>query len=401
MATLVHTYTVSVMLHTAAPQVAPHTPINTAELQRRTIRKDDYVSCNTAFIDCRTPGSELKENYSIIGAGVTQNPDQVINLEVPHGFNLGAAAMPNGVTNNLHLHFTAEVFLNFRGDWLMRWGADGRDGEYLMQPGDIVTVPTWIFRGFTNVGRDDGWLFTALGFDNTGGIIWGPSVLEDARTHGLYLSADNQLIDTAAGEVITADTELITPMPGDELAKLRHWSAEQMRSRVVTLADLDYSPHPFLCTELPGGRAGLALVVGYGMTEDRDQVPPVHYPHNFNLAWLRADVGEGMLTHRHDVAQALIVYSGRWRVTVNRGDEEIVTEIGPDDTMSVPAGAWRRFEVAGEEPGELVVVNSGDGRVHLEWDDEVRRLAKEKGYAQDAAGYVAPWAVVRSSVLDD
>ena len=52
------------------------------------------------------------------------------------------------------------------------------------------------------------------------------------------------------------------------------------------------------------GRARFAQVIGYGMTEDRDQVPPVHYPHNFNLGWLRAERGEGMLTHRHGGTQA-------------------------------------------------------------------------------------------------
>ena len=51
--------------------------------------------------------------------------------------------------------------------------------------GAIVTVPTWIFRGFTNIGADDGWLFTALGFDNTGGIVWAPTIMRGAREHGL------------------------------------------------------------------------------------------------------------------------------------------------------------------------------------------------------------------------
>ena len=110
-----HTYTVECMTATDTSVTATDNPVSAADLARRTLRRTDYVSCNTAFIDCRMPGSTLKENYSIIGSGVTQNPDQVINLEEPHGFNIGAAAMPNGVNNNLHLHFTAEVFLNFRG----------------------------------------------------------------------------------------------------------------------------------------------------------------------------------------------------------------------------------------------------------------------------------------------
>jgi hypothetical protein len=50
------------------------------ELERRTIRRADWVPSHTAFIDCRTPGSDRKENYAFIGAGVSQNPNQYVNL---------------------------------------------------------------------------------------------------------------------------------------------------------------------------------------------------------------------------------------------------------------------------------------------------------------------------------
>ena len=156
------------------------TVVPPGEVVRRTIRRSDWVPCKAAFIDCRTPGSDRKDNYSFIGAGVSQNADQFVNLTEPHGFNLGAAGMPNGTTNSLHLHFTAEVFINFDGDYQLRWGADGRQGEYRSVDGDVISVPTWIFRGFTNVGDDEGVLLTVLGRDDTGGIIWGPDVLREA-----------------------------------------------------------------------------------------------------------------------------------------------------------------------------------------------------------------------------
>src|SRR5690606_27686464 len=179
--------------------------VDAAEIDRRTIRKSDWVACNAAFIDCRTPGSDQKENYSFIGVGVSQSDSQYINLTERHGFNTGAAGMPNGISNNLHLHFTAEVFINLGGEFRLRWGVDGKQGEYVSHDGDVISIPTWIFRGFTNEGPDDGVLFTVLGRDDTGGIIWGPSVLREAESYGLHLTADNKLIDTVAGDVLPED----------------------------------------------------------------------------------------------------------------------------------------------------------------------------------------------------
>jgi len=91
----------------------PTTKSNAAD---RLIRYEDLVPCSLAFIDCKIPGSDRKVNYSVIGAGVTQSHDQVVNLAEPHGFALGVAAMPHGVTNNLHMHYTAEVFMIYRGE---------------------------------------------------------------------------------------------------------------------------------------------------------------------------------------------------------------------------------------------------------------------------------------------
>ncbi len=372
-------------------------PVTEAEAARRTIRRSDFVSCNQAFIDCRTPGSDRKENYAMIGPGVSQSADQVVNLREPHGYNIGAAAMPNGITNNLHLHFTAEVFYCFRGEFLLRWGADGKDGELVLREGDIASIPTWIFRGFTNIGPDDGWLFTSLGHDDTGGIIWGPSVLREAEGHGLFLTADNQLIDTLAGDELPEDTELVRPMPEEQIAELRRYTAEEMRRRVATTADLEFSQAPFLDSALPGGGAHLALVVGYGMTEDRHQEPRVFNPHGHNVAWLRAEPGQGMLAHRHAETQVLLVKDGEWEVTLNLHDE-VTVRLGPWDMLSVPRGAWRALRNTGDDTATMLVINGGDGRVRLEWDGEVVKAAADAGVALDPNGYVAPYALVPRTV---
>jgi mannose-6-phosphate isomerase-like protein (cupin superfamily) len=383
--------------------------VTAAELERRTIARSDWVPCNSAFIDCRTPGSDRKQNYSFIGAGVSQNSDQYVNLEENHGFNLGAAGMPNGVTNNLHMHFTAEVFINFGGEFLVRWGPSGDQGEYLSTDGDVISVPSWIFRGFTNVGPDDAILLTVLGHDVTGGIIWGPSVLKEAESYGLHLTADNRLIDTVAGDVLPEDVDLIKPMRQIDIDALTPYTPLEMRGRVTQNADRAWIGRPFLCSTLPGGGAELALVIGYGLSEDRRAVPRLHEPHHFNLAWLRARTGEGVLTHRHRETQVLVAKAGRWRVTLNRGDDERSVELGPQDALSVPPGTWRSITLletgpgraADADTGEMLVVNGSDGRVRIEWDETVVEQARRSGWVMDPNGYLAPASVLNTATEDD
>ncbi|WP_426185987.1 cupin domain-containing protein [Microbacterium sp. TWP3-1-2b2] len=377
--------------------------VDDTEIARRTIRRSDWVPCNSAFIDCRTPGSDQKENYSFIGVGVSQNASQYINLTENHGFNTGAAGMPNGISNNLHMHFTAEVFINLGGEFRLRWGVDGKQGEYVSHDGDIISIPTWIFRGFTNEGPDEGILYTVLGRDDTGGIIWGPSVLREAESYGLHLTADNQLIDTVAGDVIPDDVPLITPMKQHYIDELTSYSVEELRSRVIQPGDRKYSSHALLCTGVDGGAVDVALVIGYGMTENRRQVPSIHEPHSFNIAWVRATAGQGVLQHRHSRTQALLIKSGRWDITLN-GDPSTTVTLGAGDSFSVPEGSWRSYvcvEDGEAGPGEILVINGGDDRVYLEWAPEVIAAAEAADLTIDPNGYLAPLGVMVTATEDD
>jgi hypothetical protein len=63
-------------------------------LEARIVRYADLKPCYNAFIDTRTPGSEAKENFTIIGPGVSENPDQHVHIAEPHGFNIGGARQP-------------------------------------------------------------------------------------------------------------------------------------------------------------------------------------------------------------------------------------------------------------------------------------------------------------------
>ena len=133
--------------------------------------------------------------------------------------------------------------------------------------GDIISVPTWIFRGFTNEGPDDGILLTVLGHDVTGGIIWGPSVLQGGR---VVRSAPDrrQPADRHRRRRRAArpTSPLIKPMKQKYIDELTTYTVEEMRRRVIQPGDRVYSRTSLLCASLPGGGAELASAIGYGMT---------------------------------------------------------------------------------------------------------------------------------------
>jgi len=363
--------------------------ITSAQAKSRVITPDEMVSCNLAFIDCKLPGSHLKQNYSFIGPGVTQSSAQVVNIPEPHGFNIGAAAMPKGVTNNLHLHFTAEVFLIHEGTWRFRWGANGENEAEFSAPA-ILSIPTWIFRGFTNVSPQEtcGMVYTVLGGNNTGGIIWHPSILAAASEYGLYLSKDNMLIDVNAGDTLPDASQLLTPLPPEEIAALRHYSVEEMRQRAVTGEDRRWSADGLLDSVLPGHGGEIAPVIGFGMSQDRHSAPAIVNPHGFSVEWLRLAAEHVVGRHLCPDVQVIMVFKGSLKVTWNQAGEE-VSVIAPErSVISVPANSWRQYCAIGGDV-ECILTTQGDQRKRIYWDDEI--LAQAKGYNRclDPDGYVA------------
>lgn len=357
------------------------------DMRKRLIRRQDMVACKVAFIDCKMPGSTAKENYSLIGPGVTQAEDQVVNITEPHGFSLGVAAMPPGTVNNLHVHYTAEVFMVFSGTWLFRWGAEGKDGEIIGRPGDVVSIPTWIYRGFSNVGDDDGWIFTALGGDDTGGIIWHPTILATAAQYGLYLRRDNMLIDTAEGAPQPAPEDLIEPLDAATIAAMRRFDAAAMRKRVVQAGERAWSSRALLDSVLTGHASEIAPVLGHGMSQDLEHVPPVGNPHGFSIEWLRIAPGQQVGPFQLAETQALLVFAGAIDVAL---DGAAPFRALSREVVSVPANAWRSIASVGEVATEIAVITAGDHKKHPVWAADIAAAAATAGLGVDHAGYVAP-----------
>ena len=359
-----------------------------AEAQRRHIRRSQYRSCDDAFIDVRLPGSTPKENYAIIGQGVTQNPGQRVNLREPHGFNIGAAGMAPGITNNLHLHFTAEVFIACEGRFTLRWGAAGDEGQAVLDEDDVICMPTWMFRGFSNNGNSHGFLMTVLGGDDTGGIIWSPDVIHRARDTGLYLGRDNQLIDVPEGQAPPPDDALLPLMPPHEVALLRRWSVAEMMARCVKPAQRDFRAAT-LDAVLPGHGWQLAPVIGWGLSQHRSHRPAITDPQGFSVEWLRVAAGQRSAPFFIDETAVLVHARGPLQVALNTGDQQVLTDLGGWDTLSLPAGCWRQFINTGAQDAEALLVVAGDSPKTVHFNSDVPTAAAALDTTLDAGGRLA------------
>jgi quercetin dioxygenase-like cupin family protein len=347
-----------------------------------------------AFIDYCIPASTPKYNYALIGPGVSQNPNQPVSLREPHGFQVGGVSMPHGKTNPAHMHFTCEVFICTRGDWRIEWGFNPTVTSAPIGEGDLVSVPTWIYRGFTNIGVDDGFMFTALGGDNTGGILWGPSTLEAAAAQGVQLTDGYRIVDSRRGDRMGPDERPVQPMTAEEIAQLKPWSVAEMARRIVRFADLPWSSRALLDASLPGCGAELAPAIGLGITQDRDQLAPVQNPHGLSIEWLRIPPGGQVSRHLMQEKQVLIVKEGAIDVTVETTAGPVTRRaMGQDkawDTYSLPHQCWRTLRNPGHTPALAVLMTAGDHRKRIEWDAGVAaRAAADRGWSIDANGYVA------------
>ena len=372
----------------------PNTVIVTpAEAERRHLKRKYYVPCVDAFIDCRLPGSMPKENYSMIGPGVTQNASQFINLQEPHGFNIGAAGMYPGVTNNLHLHFTSETFIVPTGAYTLRWGVRGDEGELPLAAGDIAVMPTWAFRGFTSASEQFGLLMTVLGGDDTGGIIWSPDVLRRARETGLWLSKDNEVIDATLTGVDPAAEELLTLMPEAEIAALKRWSVEQMRAQVIKKSELDFREATL--DTAAGHHWKIAPAVGNGLSQHREHRPKVLAPQSFSVEWVQIESGHGSASFSVAEKMVLISLSPALEVALNTGTDTVVLRLGFEDMISIPAHALRAFRCPiGAATSEAVMVIAGDHVKHPVFNTAVIAKARANDVMLDAGCKLA-----RASVL--
>lgn len=364
------------------------------ELLQRFIPFDGLRYSTDAFIDYRIPGCAPKKNFALIGPGVSQNPNQPVSLREKHGFQVGGVSMPAGTINPPHMHFTAEVFICTKGRWQMHWGFDPDTHTAEVGEGDIFTVPTWIYRGFQSLGPQDAFMFTALGRDDTGGILWGPWTLDAAREQGVHLTEDYRIIDEQLGQQWTDSDKRLQPMSIQDIAALRKWTPAAMGKRAVRFADLDWSSEALLDSCLPSCGAQLAPVIGLGMSQDRNHLAPVMNAHGFSIEWLLLPPGAGVSRHHLVDKQVLVVYRGEVEIMAEGTDAHALFQAKGStegwDSYAMPAHVWRSYRNNTSKEAVMLVMTPGDHSKRIVWSDEVVQAAAEANRAIDANGFVAP-----------
>ncbi|MEM7728087.1 MAG: cupin domain-containing protein [Pseudomonadota bacterium] len=296
-------------------------------LEDRLVRYADLRPCYNAFIDTRTPGSEAKENFTIIGPGVSENPNQHVHIAEPHGFNIGGARQPPGCVNSQHSHDTAEVFLVHSGTWRFDMGEHGDDARVTLEAGDIISIPTGIFRGFTNVGDDTGYLFAILGEDDPGRVTWAPKVFEMAKDYGLVLLETGRLIDKEKGETVPDDVEIMPPPRAEDLASMKVISQSEAdalvwRAKVRSTGRTD-------------------VIIGPDGYFD--------WPHGFIVKRLGPSHKRPAYDEIRRDARVVFIQNGHAKITIDDGSVDLST----GDTFSVPPSSKHRIEA---EDGTILLV---------------------------------------------
>lgn len=328
--------------------------------QGRVIRYGDLIPSTHAFIDTRTPGSDQKENFCLIGPGVAEDPGQHVHIRIPHGFNVGGARQPRGCKNSHHSHDTAEVFVVHRGQWKFTWGVDGSDGEVVLGAGETISIPTRVFRGFENVGDDDGFLFAVLGGDDPGHVTWAPYVFEDAKDYGLVLLEDGRLIDTAAGQLIPEDGRRQAAPTSEEVASFSRLSFAQMRQCVVTAEDWP-GLHSGGLSRCEGVQEWAVL----GPENPREDMPTgrLDWEHGFHVRQISIDAGASVPLHVREEEEVVFVQSGSVEILCDSAP--IALEEG--DLVTAPIGEPRGFTNHGNRRCELIVVRGGNHPAAAQW----------------------------------
>jgi quercetin dioxygenase-like cupin family protein len=304
-------------------------------MTERIARFNELTPSTLPFVEGRIEGHKERKNYSIVGPGVAEDSQQSVKISKPHGYNLGAVSANPKNGSGLHSHTTAEVFLIYSGNWRFYWGADGKN-EIILSKGDIISMPTNMFRGFENAGDEEGLIFVVLGNDDPGIITWVPNVLIKAKETGLALLDDNSLVDLKESE-IPPNRKLLEPITNEMLQKFDNYQIHEIEKFICRFKN--QTNHEI---DLKNG-IKLIQIIGSNFSNNKyDHL--INHNTGFNLSILKAKKGliEDLI---FDKPTILFSQKGTWKVKIKKDEFNINSK----DTFSLPLNTKVSISIDNDE----------------------------------------------------
>ena len=318
----------------------------TQDINSRLVKFNELVPSKVPFVEGKLKGHQDRLNYSIVGPGVSEDTKQNVKIAEEHGFNIGAvsAAPMNG--SGLHSHTTAEVFLIFSGSWRFYWGTDGKEGEVVLNKGDVASFPTNMFRGFQNVSDENALIFVVLGENDPGVITWTPKVLEKAKESGMVLLNDNTLVDLDKNKIPDGKVAL-EPIKEKDLESFDHYTSEEIEKYVIRYENKD----KYLKDDEHYNSNSILNYLDHFNVHNKDFEPNIDHNTGFGLTMLKGKNAH-IQPYTLKESEVYLCLEGEWEVTCN--DQK--TTIGPNDSFSSPRGSNRSLKNISNQEGSIFII---------------------------------------------
>ena len=329
-------------------------------IESRLVRYSELKPCTNAFIDTRSPGSDKKENFTVIGPGVAENPNQHVHIGIAHGFNIGGARQPAGCLNSQHSHLTEEFFVVHSGKWDFISGVDANDGRISLASGDVISIPMDIFRGFECIeglaeGPEQGlgYLHAVLGGDDPGSVLWAPAVFEMAKNYGLILLEDGSLVDTALGEKVPAGKNTMAVTSQQQIDQHRVVNSEALESIVIRTKDFAWGKESMLA-QFEGVEE--VSLVGGECANEKIASSKLGWPHGFVVRGLKFAAQAQIPSHKRFEEEVIFVHQGELTVEID-GDTIVLTK---GDNFTTPINVTRNFKNTSNDQCIVYITRGGN-----------------------------------------
>lgn len=150
-------------------------PCSREEMASRVARFTDRIADPGAFPDLKQQEDLRSVSYLVSPGGLGGKAP----ITQPHNFHLSVSELSRGVRPTVHSHPYNEVFMPLDARFRLLWGEDLAESVDL-EPFDVVSVPTGVFRTFENLDEHPGHMLAIFdhGGDPHTGIVVPPDVFE-------------------------------------------------------------------------------------------------------------------------------------------------------------------------------------------------------------------------------